>query len=360
MLVVMKQDADARQIDEVCRVIREAGLAPHPIPGTMRTAIGITGNTGPVDPVQFASLPGVLDVIRVTRPYKLTSREMKPEDSVVRVGAAAVGGPEIVVIAGPCSVEALEPTLHAARELKARGAQLLRGGAFKPRTSPYTFQGLGREGLRILAEARAASGLPIVSEVMSPEDMPLVEEFVDVLQIGARNMQNAPLLRRAGQARKPVLLKRGMAATLEEFLLAAEYVMAEGNRNVILCERGIRTFSDHARFTLDLAIVPELKRLSHLPVIVDPSHAAGRRNLVIPLARAAIAAGADGVMVEVHPDPSRALSDAAQALTLDMFDELMAELRLIATAVRRPIAATRGGSANDGTVVPTGKEKAAR
>ncbi len=345
MLVVMKQGAEERQIEQVCRVIREMGLAPHPIPGKTRTAIGITGNTGPVDPSTLAAMDGVLDVIRVTKPFKLTNREMKPEDTVIRVGGAVIGGPEIVVIAGPCSVEALEPTVTAARELKRRGAHLLRGGAFKPRTSPYAFQGLGREGLKILAEARAESGLPIVSEILSTEDMDLVEGYVDVVQIGARNMQNSPLLRRAGQLRKPVLLKRGMAATLEEFLLAAEYVMSEGNREVILCERGIRTFSDHSRFTLDLAIVPELKRLSHLPVVVDPSHAAGRRDLVIPLARAAIAAGADGVMVEVHPDPSRALSDAAQALTFAMFDELMDELRLIAPAVRRPIAGLRGGAA---------------
>jgi len=345
MLVVMKQGADDRQIDQVCRIIREMGLAPHPIPGKMRTAIGITGNTGPVDPSALAGLPGVLEVIRVTKPFKLTSREMKPEDTIIRVGEAAIGGPEIIVIAGPCSVEALEPTVAAARELRRRGAHLLRGGAFKPRTSPYAFQGLGREGLKFLAEARAASGLPIVSEIMSTDDMSLVEEYVDVVQIGARNMQNAPLLKRAGKIGKPVLLKRGMSATLEEFLLAAEYVMSEGNRQVILCERGIRTFSDHSRFTLDLAIVPELKRLSHLPVIVDPSHAAGRRDLVIPLARAAIASGADGVMVEVHPDPSRALSDAAQALTFEMFDELMDELRLMAPAVRRPIAAVGGSAA---------------
>jgi len=341
MLIVMKQGADERQVEHVCRVVQEMGLAPHPIPGKLRTAIGITGNVGPVDPSGLTALPGVLEVIRVTKPFKLTNREMKPENTVVEVGGVKIGGPEIVVIAGPCSVEAREPIARAAKELKSRGAHLLRGGAFKPRTSPYTFQGLGLEGLKLLAEARAQSGMPIVSEVMATEDVPQVEEHVDILQIGARNMQNAPLLKRVGKTRKPVLLKRGMAATLEEFLLAAEYVMAEGNRQVILCERGIRTFADHSRFTLDLSIVPELKRLTHLPVIVDPSHAAGRRELVIPLARASIAVGADGVMVEVHPDPARALSDGAQALTLPMFEELMDELRLIVPAVRRGSVAAR-------------------
>ncbi len=340
MLIVMQQSADAAQIDHVCRVVRDLGLTPHPIPGKTRTAVGITGNVAPVDPSGLAALPGVLDVIRVTKPFKLTNREMKPEDTVITVGGAVVGGPDIVVIAGPCSVESREATVRIARELKARGANLLRGGAYKPRTSPYTFQGLGPEGLRILGDARSQSGLGIVSEAVSTDDMAEVEQHVDVIQIGARNMQNAALLRRVGRSRQPVLLKRGMAATLEEFLLAAEYVMSEGNRQVILCERGIRTFGDHSRFTLDLSIVPELKRLTHLPIIVDPSHAAGRRDLVIPLARAAIAVGADGVMVEVHPDPAKALSDGAQALTLEMFDELMAELRLIVPAVRRgPVAA---------------------
>ncbi len=341
MLIVMKTDASEEEISRVCGAVSEVGLTPHPIPGKMRVAIGITGNTGPVDPGIFVGLPGVIEVIRVTKPYKLTSREMKPEDTVIRVGTAEIGGPDIAVIAGPCSVESLEQTVRVARHVQERGAHLLRGGAFKPRTSPYAFQGLGLEGLKILDQARRISGLPVVSEAMSTDDLPLVEQHVDVLQIGARNMQNYPLLRRVGACHKPVLLKRGMAATLEEFLLAAEYIISQGNRQVILCERGIRTFSDFSRFTLDISIVPELKRITHLPVIVDPSHAAGHRQLVIPLARAAIAAGADGIMVEVHDDPRRALSDSAQALTLEMFEELMEELRIIVPAVRRRSGAAR-------------------
>jgi len=341
MLIVMKTDASEEEISRVCGAVSEVGLTPHPIPGKTRVAIGITGNTAPVDPGIFAGLPGVIEVIRVTKPYKLTGREMKPDDTVIRVGTAEIGGPDITVIAGPCSVESLEQTVRVARHVRERGAHLLRGGAFKPRTSPYTFQGLGLEGLKILEQARRTTGLPVVSEVMSTEDLPQVEQYVDILQIGARNMQNYPLLRRVGACRKPILLKRGMAATLEEFLLAAEYIVSQGNRQVILCERGIRTFSDFSRFTLDISIVPELKRITHLPVIVDPSHAAGYRQLVIPLARAAIAAGADGIMVEVHDDPRRALSDSAQALTLEMFEELMEELRIIVPAVRRPAGAAR-------------------
>jgi len=341
MLVVMKADAGQDEIERVCQAVRDLKLAPHPIPGKLRTAIGITGNVAPVDPALLNTLPGVVEVIRVTRPYKLTGREMKPEDTIVRVGGIEIGGPGLTVIAGPCSVESREQTITTARRLSELGAQMLRGGAFKPRTSPYTFQGLGAEGLQILSQARAESSLPIISELMCVDDLALVEEHVDVIQIGARNMQNYPLLRRVGRSRKPVLLKRGLAATLEEFLLAAEYIMAEGNANVMLCERGIRSFSDFSRFTLDLSIVPELKRISHLPVIVDPSHAAGRRDIVIPLARAAVAAGADGVMVEVHGDPNKALSDGAQSLTLEMFAELMDELRIIVPAVRRETAVSR-------------------
>lgn len=341
MLVVMKADASQDEIERVCQAVRELNLAPHPIPGKLRTAIGITGNVAPVDPTLLNALPGVIEVIRVTRPYKLTGREMKPENTIIRIGELEIGGPQLTVIAGPCSVESREQTITAARRLKELGAHMLRGGAFKPRTSPYTFQGLGEEGLRILSEARAQSALHVVSELMCTDDLGLVEQHVDVIQIGARNMQNYPLLRRVGQSAKPVLLKRGMAATLEEFLLAAEYIMAEGNSNVMLCERGIRSFSDFSRFTLDVSIVPELKRISHLPVIVDPSHAAGRRDIVIPLARAAVAAGADGIMVEVHADPHKALSDGAQSLTFEMFAELMEELRIITPAVRRGGAVSR-------------------
>lgn len=338
MLVVMKANADQADIDRVCQAIAGLDLTAHPIPGKLRTAIGITGNLAPVDPSALSVLPGVTEVIRVTKPYKLTGREMKPDDTVVRVGDVVIGGPEIVVIAGPCSVESREQTISAAEQVRGHGGNMLRGGAFKPRTSPYTFQGLGEEGLKILSEAREKTSLPIVSELMSIEDAEIVEQHVDVIQIGARNMQNYPLLKCVGRLRRPVLLKRGIAAKLDEFLLAAEYIMSEGNHDVILCERGIRAFSDYSRFTLDLSVVPELKRISHLPVIVDPSHAAGKRHLVIPLARAAIAAGADGVMVEVHAQPKQALSDGAQALTLDMFDELMQELRIIAPAVRREAA----------------------
>jgi 3-deoxy-7-phosphoheptulonate synthase len=341
MLVVMKSDARQKSIEQVCEAIRQLGLTPHPIPGKTRTAIGITGNVAPVDSTLLSALPDVIEVIRVTKPYKLTGREMKPEDTIVRVGNVEIGGPGITVIAGPCSVESRDQTVSGARRLKELGANMLRGGAFKPRTSPYTFQGLGEEGLRILAEAREESSLPVVSELMCVENLEAVEQYVDVIQIGARNMQNYPLLRRVGRSGKPVLLKRGLAATLEEFLLAAEYVMAEGNHDVVLCERGIRTFTDYSRFTLDISIVPELKRISHLPVIVDPSHAAGRRDIVIPLARAAIAAGADGIMVEVHAEPKKALSDGAQALTLEMFAELMEELRIIAPAVRRETTTSR-------------------
>ncbi len=334
MLIVMKTHASDEDVSRVCDSVRAMGLTPHPIPGQHRVAIGITGNLGPVDPNRISMLPGVVEIIQVTKPYKLTGREMQPDDTVVRVDGVAIGGGDMVVMAGPCSVETAEQTLQTARYLQTHGAQMLRGGAYKPRTSPYAFQGLGVDGLRILKEAKEQTGLPVVSEVVDVESFDQVERYVDMIQIGARNMQNYSLLRRAGQSRKPVLLKRSMSATLKEFLLAAEYVLSEGNRNVVLCERGIRTFSDFTRFTLDLSIVPELKRISHLPVIVDPSHAAGRRELVNPLARAAIAVGADGIMVEVHPDPSAALSDGPQALTFEMFEILMEDVQNIATAVR--------------------------
>jgi 3-deoxy-7-phosphoheptulonate synthase len=326
MLILMKSATDQEAIAKVCRAVEELGLVPHPIPGATRVAIGVTGNTGPVDETPIRGLPGVVDVIRVTKPYKLTSREMKPDDTVVVVGGVRIGEQRPVVIAGPCSVETRQQTIETARRVKALGAHLLRGGAYKPRTSPYAFQGLGEAGLQILAEARDITGLPLVTEVIGVEVFEAVEAVTDILQIGARNMQNYPLLRRAGKSSKPVLLKRGQSATLEEFLLAAEYLLAEGNRNVILCERGIRTFSDHSRYTLDINIVPELKALTHLPVLVDPSHASGKREMVVPLARAAFAAGADGVIVEVHPYPDKALSDGRQSLNLDLFAEMMRDL----------------------------------
>ncbi len=335
MLVVMRKDASPDQIRGVVEAIEARGFKAHPIPGAQRTAIGVTGNKGALDAPVFESLPGVLEVIPVSHAYKLVSREVKNEDSVVRVGAVPVGGPELTVVAGPCAVESMEQTLTVARAVKKAGAHILRGGAFKPRTSPYSFQGLGEEGLRILAEARAATGLPVVTEALDNEGVDLVESYADAIQIGARNMQNFSLLKRAGRAKKPVILKRGMSATLEEFLMSAEYILSEGNYDVILCERGVRTFSDFSRNTLDLAIVPAVKRISHLPILVDPSHGTGRREKVAPLSRAAAAVGADGLMIEVHHDPNRALSDGPQSITPDMFDELVRDLRQIAPVIGR-------------------------
>jgi 3-deoxy-7-phosphoheptulonate synthase len=338
VLIVMRQDATAEQLRATMAAIEARGLKAHAIPGAQRTAIGITGNKGALEPAAFESLPGVLEAIRVSHPYKLVSREVKLEDSVVRIGGVPVGGTSgVVVIGGPCAVESREQTLTIARKLKETGAHLLRGGAFKPRTSPYSFQGLGEEGLQILAEARAETGLPVVTEAVDTESLELVERYADAIQIGARNMQNFALLRRAGKAKKPVLLKRGLSATLEEFLMSAEYIVSEGNYDVILCERGVRTFSDYSRNTLDLTVVPAVKQISHLPILVDPSHGTGRRDKVVPLSRAAVAVGADGLIVEVHHDPDRALSDGPQSITPDMFGQLLAELRKIATALGRTI-----------------------
>ena len=333
MLILMKPATNPDAVALVCRAVEELGLVPHPIPGTTRVAIGVTGNTGPVDETPIRGLPGVVDVIRVTKPYKLTSREMKPEDTVVVVGGIRIGEQRPVVIAGPCSVETREQTIETARRVKAGGAHLLRGGAFKPRTSPYAFQGLGEKGLEILAEARDITGLPLVTEVIGVDVFEAVEAVTDILQIGARNMQNYPLLEAAGESGKPVLLKRGPAATMDEFLLAAEYILKTGNPNVMLCERGIRTFEDHTRFTLPLATVPYLHQTTHLPVVVDPSHGTGKASLVLPMAMASIAAGADGLIIEVHPNPEKALSDGYQSLTPAAFRELMAECRKVATAL---------------------------
>jgi 3-deoxy-7-phosphoheptulonate synthase len=337
MLIVMRQDATPAQVEGVVKAVEARGLRAHAIPGAQRTAIGITGNKGAVEAPVFEMLPGVLEVIRVSHAYKLVSREVKPEDSVVSVGGVPVGGELLAIVGGPCAVESKEQTLTVARRIKAAGAHLLRGGAFKPRTSPYAFQGLGEEGLKILADARAETGLPVITEAVDAASIDLVERYADAIQIGARNMQNFSLLKRAGQARKPVVLKRGMSATLEEFLLSAEYVLAEGNYQVILCERGVRTFSDFSRNTLDLSVVPAVKSLSHLPILVDPSHGTGRRDKVAPLSRAAAAVGADGVMVEVHHDPDRALSDGPQSITPEMFEGLMGELRQIAPVLGRRI-----------------------
>jgi 3-deoxy-7-phosphoheptulonate synthase len=337
VLIVMRQGASEEQVRGVVGAVEARGLKAHAIPGAQRTAIGITGNKGALEAEVFQALPGVLEVIRVSHAYKLVSREVKPEDSVVRIGGVPVGGPQLVIVAGPCAVETPEQTLEVARRVKAAGAHLLRGGAFKPRTSPYSFQGLGEEGLKILARARAETGLPVVTEAVDDASLDLIAEYADAIQIGARNMQNFSLLKRAGKARKPVVLKRGLAATLEEFLMSAEYVLSEGNYDVVLCERGVRTFSDFSRNTLDLCVVPAVKTLSHLPILVDPSHGTGRRDKVAPLSRAAAAVGADGLMIEVHHDPDRALSDGPQSLTPEMFAALAAELRQIAPVVGRTL-----------------------
>ncbi len=337
MLVVMRKGATAEDIRGVVDAIEARGFKAHPIPGAQRTAIGITGNRGALEAPVFESLPGVLEVIPVSHAYKLVSREVKPEESVVEIGGVPVGGPRLTVTAGPCAVESLEQTLIVARAVKKAGAHLLRGGAFKPRTSPYSFQGLGEEGLRILAAAREETGLPVVTEAVDVEGVDMVERYADAIQIGARNMQNFSLLKRAGKARKPVILKRGMSATLEEFLMSAEYILAEGNYSVVLCERGVRTFSDFSRNTLDLAVVPAVKSISHLPILVDPSHGTGRRDKVAPLSRAAAAVGADGLMIEVHHDPNRALSDGPQSITPDMFETLMQDLRQIAPVIGRQL-----------------------
>ena len=334
MLIVMKADATEEEIRRVTEKIEALGFKPHVMPGANRTAIGLTGNNGAVDSSPFTDLPGVVECVRVTKPYKLVSRELKPEKTIIRIGDAEIGGAEPAIIAGVCAVESREQTRLTAQLVAEMGCKWFRGGAFKPRTSPYAFQGLGEEGLQILADVRDEFGLRIVSEAVDEAALDLVEKYADVIQIGTRNMQNFSLLKRAGQARKPVLLKRGMAATLEEFMLAAEYIMSEGNYQVILCERGVRTFANHSRFTLDLSLVPAVQRISHLPIIIDPSHSTGKREKVIPLSRAGIAVGADGLLVDVHPYPERALCDGPQALLFEMFRQMVGEVRAIAEIVR--------------------------
>lgn len=327
MLVVMSQKATPEEIEAVVAAIQGKGYTARPIPGGERTAIGVLHNKGAVDSSYFLGLPGVKDVIPVTHPYKLVSREFQSEDTIIQVGNVSIGNAHLTIIAGPCAVENETQCLTIARKVKLAGAHLFRGGAFKPRTSPYSFQGLGEEGLQILAKVREETGMPVITEVMDNETFALVEKYADVIQIGARNMQNFSLLRRAGHSRKPVLVKRGMAATIEEWLMAAEYIMEGGNTQVILCERGVRTFAHHSRNTLDLSAVVAVKQESHLPVIVDPSHAAGRRDQVIPLSRAAVAAGAHGLMVEVHHSPEDALSDGAQSLHPEEFDTLCDQIK---------------------------------
>jgi 3-deoxy-7-phosphoheptulonate synthase len=325
----MKADATDQDIAEVERVITELGYRPHTMPGASRTAIGITGNDRPVDITRFEILPGVAEAIRVTKPYKLVSLDLRPEKTIVRVGDAEIGGDELAIIAGPCAVEDHQQVFAVAEAVRRSGARFFRGGAFKPRTSPYAFQGLGEDGLKLLAEVREAFGLKIVTEAIDEASADLVERYADVMQIGARNMQNFSLLRRAGRSRLPVLLKRGLSATIDEWLLAAEYIMAEGNYNVVLCERGVRTFAQHTRNTLDLAAVPAVQRVSHLPVVVDPSHGTGKNYMVTALARAGVAVGADGLIIEVHNHPERARSDGAQSLTLEQYEQLAQEVRAI-------------------------------
>lgn len=338
MLVVMKHNASPDEIRHVVDVIQELGYEARPIPGRQRTSVGLIGNDGQVEPNLFLSLPGVLEVIPVSHSYKQVSREWRDEDTVVELAnGTRIGGKEIAIMAGPCAVESEEQILGIAKILKGMGATILRGGAFKPRSSPYSFQGLGVEGLKLLAKAREQTGMALVTEALDVESADQVAEYADILQVGARNMQNYPLLRKVGRIGKPVLLKRGMSATIEELLLAAEYVLAEGNPNIILCERGIRSFDTQTRNLLDLSAIPVVKALSHLPIIADPSHGTGVRNKVTPMARAAVAAGADGLIVEVHPDPNHALSDGAQSLYPEQFGELMDQIRVIAKAIDREI-----------------------
>ena len=339
MLVVMQSHATEEQVRAVCNRIDALGLKAHPIPGAGRTAIGITGNSGAVDLGVLESMPGVIECIPVTKPYKLVSRDVKEEDSIIKIptpsGDVMVGGPHIAMVAGPCAVETEEQCFTVAKQLKSTGVRLFRGGAYKPRTSPYSFQGLGLSGLKILSHVRKEYGFGIVTEAIDNESLDLVEEYADVIQIGARNMQNFSLLKRAGRAKLPVLLKRGMSATLDEFLMAAEYILNEGNYNVMLCERGVRTFSDFSRNTLDLAVVPAVKKRSHLPILVDPSHGTGKRHKVLPLSRAAVAVGADGLLVEVHHNPETALSDGIQSILPTEFANLMYEVQQIVQVLHR-------------------------
>src|SRR6266436_6485027 len=339
MLVVMKAHATEEQVRGVCEKIEKLGYRAHAMPGAQRTAIGITGNKGEVEQGTLEEMAGVQEVIKVSKPYKLVSRDVKEENTVIRFPgtAATIGGPGLAVVAGPCAIESREQAFAVAERVHRAGAQFFRGGAYKPRTSPYSFQGLGEAGLRIMAEIRAKFGFGIITEAIDNESLDLVEEYADVIQIGARNMQNFSLLKRAGRAKKPVLLKRGMSATLEEFFMAAEYIMSEGNYNVVLCERGVRTFADHTRNTLDLSLVPAVQRLSHLPIVVDPSHGTGKRNKVTPMSRASVAVGADGLIVEVHNQPDKALSDGMQSLYPEQFDDLMMQVRQIAAVVGREI-----------------------
>ncbi len=337
MIIVMQKGASARQIANVTARVEQSGRQVHLSEGEERTIIGVVGDGRPLDRTQFEMMEGVEKIVPILSPYKLASRDFRPQDTLVKLNGMKAGGPQIIVMAGPCAVENREQLLTTAHAVKAAGATVLRGGAFKPRSSPYSFQGLGLEGLKLLAEARKETGLLVVTEVISPETVPLVSSYADILQVGARNMQNFALLHAVGEAQKPVLLKRGMMSTMEELLMSAEYILSHGNDRVILCERGIRTFEPYTRNTLDINAVPMLKQLTHLPVFVDPSHGTGKWSLVGPVARAAIAAGADGLEIEVHPDPEQALSDGAQSLKPERFARLMEELRAVAAAVGRTL-----------------------
>ena len=341
MLVVMQSHATEDQVRAVCQRIEGLGLKAHPIPGAARTAIGITGNDGAIDLGVLESLPGVIECIPVSKPYKLVSRDAKEEDTILRIptprGDVLVGGGNVAMVAGPCAVESEAQCMAIAEQVAKAGCRLFRGGAYKPRTSPYSFQGLGEPGLKILSKIREVHGFGIITEAIDNESLDLVEQYADVIQIGARNMQNFSLLKRAGRAKKPVLLKRGMAATLDEFLMAAEYILSEGNYNVMLCERGVRTFSDFSRNTLDLAVVPAVKRRSHLPIMVDPSHGTGKRHKVLPLSLAAVAVGADGLLVEVHHEPEKALSDGVQSIVPEEFAQLSLAVHQIAQVLHRHV-----------------------
>ena len=341
MLVVMQSHATEEQVRAVCQRIESLGLKAHPIPGAARTAIGITGNDGAIDLGVLESLPGVIECIPVSKPYKLVSRDAKEEDTILRIptprGDVLVGGGNVAMVAGPCAVESEAQCMAIAEQVAKSGCRLFRGGAYKPRTSPYSFQGLGEPGLKILAKIRETHGFGIITEAIDNESLDLVEQYADVIQIGARNMQNFSLLKRAGRAKKPVLLKRGMSATLDEFLMAAEYILSEGNYNVMLCERGVRTFSDFSRNTLDLAVVPAVKRRSHLPIMVDPSHGTGKRHKVLPLSLAAVAVGADGLLVEVHHEPDKALSDGVQSIVPEEFAQLSLAVHEIAQVLHRHV-----------------------
>jgi 3-deoxy-7-phosphoheptulonate synthase len=339
MLIVMRHGAAEDEIGRVVATIEEMGYQARPMPGKQRTTVGLVGNDGRVDGSRLAALPGVQEIIHVTKPYKQVSREWRPESTVVRLpGGLSVGADDVVVMAGPCSVESERQILEAARAVREAGATVLRAGAFKPRSSPYAFQGMGRAGLELLARAREETGLLIVTEAMDGEGLKQVAEVADIIQIGARNMQNYSLLKQAGRCGKPVLLKRGLSATIQELLLSAEYILAEGNPHVILCERGVRGFDPATRNLFDLSAIPVVHGLSHLPIVADPSHGTGHRDMVIPMARAAVAAGADGLLVEVHPHPDRALSDGAQSLYPEQFERMMKEVRLIAEAIGRRVA----------------------